>query len=216
MAGTKTVTDEDDSQLTCQCSTYGTAIASCSSQGKTVTIKAGKWAGDLKDKYGRYTNDEPRVGTLDEVLRPEFNKQFAWGSCVLHYCSDAVINNNWTLERASPCQDGRTGPLCGHCRPGLSVTPFDLVSILCDACTGTTYIYACTVTLILIDGMLCLALQQLQLIDMGSSRYLLHCTHYCSGWYCVVGCGHGYRHLNVNNIRLSSFHISGTLIKSST
>ena len=82
----------------------------------------------MKYKHGRYSNGEPRKGTLEEVLSPVFNKQFGWGSCVLHYCSDTVIDSRWTLGSDDPCQKGKTGPLCGHCLPNLSVTSFDLVS----------------------------------------------------------------------------------------
>ena len=93
-------------------------------------INEGMWAGDVNDKYGRYASREPRVGTLDEVLGPEFHKRFGWGSCVLQYCSNEVTSDKWNLQSENPCRDSRTGPLCSHCSPGLSVTPFDLVSSL--------------------------------------------------------------------------------------
>ncbi|XP_062520075.1 uncharacterized protein LOC134195079 [Corticium candelabrum] len=126
--------DFDESLLSCQC-IDSNAISACSQSKKTVLIKERTWAGDLNANLDYFTQSNPHNGTLDELLAPEFNKRFGWGSCVLNFCKEEVVQGNWLLNDIDPCAGQRAGRLCGTCQPGLTITPFDLQ---CQDCTGST------------------------------------------------------------------------------
>ena len=103
------------------------AISSCSPSGNSVTIKERTWAGDINAQLDYFTSTSPRTGTLEELLAPGYKQEFGWGHCVLNFCSEEVMHDNWSLAHNSPCEEGRTGRLCGTCQPGLTITPYDLV-----------------------------------------------------------------------------------------
>lgn len=160
-ATTRTATTQDDKLLRCQCMSTSSAISSCATTGKSVVIKQGKWAGNVNYRHGLDSDGKPRRGSLEEVLNPVFAKQFGWGSCVLHYCSDTVIDNRWTLGSDDPCQEGKTGPLCGHCLPDLSVTAFDLHCSDCSSSSDINIGIFATVLVIVVGGIALLAVGML-------------------------------------------------------
>jgi hypothetical protein len=123
----------NESSLSCRCITTG--ISSCSPSGKSVTINERTWAGDNNARPEYFSSASPRTGTLEELFAPGYQQEFGWGQCVLDFCKDEVMNGNWSLTpNTSPCKEGRTGRLCGTCKPGLTITPYDLD---CLDCTGT-------------------------------------------------------------------------------